>query len=164
LGKKFQKARELLGAGRNVEALGLYATLYRQFPQSGPEYGNAAMQSGDLDLGNRILEEARCREPNNPKLLAGLADIYGNWGLHAKYRVLVSEAAAIDSRNLDLQIKLATFLTRTIVSKKPAGGQPVPRAGFRETNWRVPCPRIWTAVKTSSRKPNNNSVNCSLPN
>src|ERR1700722_10534550 len=113
LGKKFQKARELLGAGRYVEALSLYATLIKEFPQGSIEYGSAAMQSGDLDLGNRILEKVRSREPNNATLLLKLAEIYGNGGLHAKYRALLSEAAGIEPGNLNLQIKLATVLTRT---------------------------------------------------
>ena len=113
LGRKFQKARELLAAGRYVEALSSYAALIKEFPQGTLEYGTAAMQSGDLDLGNQILEKIRSREPSNAKLLVSLAGIYGNWGLHAKYRALLSEAAGIEPGNLELQIQLATFLTRT---------------------------------------------------
>jgi tetratricopeptide (TPR) repeat protein len=113
LNKKLQKARNLTGSGNHAEALNLYATLVKHFPQGGGEYGRAAAQSADFELADRIWENLRRREPKNPELLARLAGEYGTVGLHAKSRALFAEAAEIEPGNLDFQIKLAWLLTRT---------------------------------------------------
>jgi len=114
LGKHLQKARHLLKSGSFAEALSLYASIVRQFPQGGFEYGGAVMQSGDFQLADRILEKVRSREPRNVRLLSGLAEeIYANCGLNTKSRALLSEAAGLEPGNLELQIKLARFLTRS---------------------------------------------------
>jgi tetratricopeptide (TPR) repeat protein len=113
LNKKLQKARELMASGHFAEALSLYATLVKHFPQGGGEYGRAAAKSGDLDLADRIWENMRSRESKNAEVLAKLAEEYGTAGLHAKSRSLFLEAAGIQPNNLDVQIKLAWLLTRT---------------------------------------------------
>ncbi len=100
-------------SGNFAEALGLYATLVKHYPQGGGEYGRAAAQSGDFALADRIWENVRKYEPKNPTILSGLAGEYGKIGLHTKSRVLFSEAANLEPRNLDAQTKLAWLLART---------------------------------------------------
>ena len=113
LGKKLLKARGFMESGNFAEALSLYATLVKQFPRGGGEYGRAAAQTGDFALADRIWENLRRQESKNAEVLSGLAGEYGKIGLHTKSRALFSEAATIEPRNLDLQIKLAWLLSRT---------------------------------------------------
>src|SRR3984957_10363732 len=113
LGKKLLKARGFMESGNFAEALSLYATLVKQFPRGGGEYGRAAAQSGDFALADRIWENLRQSEPKNAEVLSGLAGECGKIGLHTKSRTLFSEAATLEPRNLDLQIKLAWLLSRT---------------------------------------------------
>jgi tetratricopeptide (TPR) repeat protein len=113
LGKKLLKARGFMESGNFAEALSLYAALVKYYPQGGGEYGRAAAQSGDFALADRIWENVRKYEPKNAGVLAGLAGEYGKIGLHTKSRVLFSEAANLEPRNLDSQIKLAWLLART---------------------------------------------------
>ena len=113
LGKKLQKARYFMESGNFAEALGLYATLVKQFPQGGGEYGRAAAHAGDFDLADRIWEKVRRHEPKNAELLSGLAGEYGKIGLHYQITRVILRSANIDPRNLDVQIKLAWLLART---------------------------------------------------
>ena len=113
LGKKLQRARDFMESGNFAEALNLYATLVKHYPQGGGEYGRAAAESGDFALADRIWEKLRKHEPKNADVLSRLAGEYGKVGLHAKSRELFSDAAAIEPQNRDVQIKLAWLLART---------------------------------------------------
>ncbi len=113
--QKLQKARHLMQLENHAEALCLYASLVKQFPQAGlwGEYGRAAAVSGDFDLAIRSWENVRSLQPNTASLLSQLALEYQNIRLRSKARELYYQAAKLEPRNLDVHIKLARLLART---------------------------------------------------
>jgi tetratricopeptide (TPR) repeat protein len=110
---KLEKARHLMGLKKYAEALALYATVVKQFPQGGGEYGRAAADSGDFDLAFQIWEQFLRHQPGNAGLMARLAEEYQTIGLYARARELLAKAAEIEQRNLELQLKRAALLART---------------------------------------------------
>jgi Flp pilus assembly protein TadD len=96
-----------------AEALNLYAAVVKQFPQGGGEYGRAAADAGDFDLAVRVWGKFLGYQPESAGLLMRLADEYQSIGLHAKACDLLVSAASLEPRNLELRLKLASFLART---------------------------------------------------
>lgn len=110
---KLQRARQCMAEKKYAEALPLYATLVKQFPQGAGEYGRAAADSGDFELAMGVWEKFLGQHRADALLLSRLADEFQTIGLHARARALLSTAAAIQPGNLDLQLKLAALLART---------------------------------------------------
>ncbi len=98
-----------------AEALKLYAQLVKEFPQGGLgyEYGRAAAVAGDFDLAEQIWENLLSGEPKTAELLSQLAGEYGKIWLFSKARALSFEAASLEPGNLNVQLNLASFLSRT---------------------------------------------------
>ena len=97
------------------EALKLYGDLARQFAMTSlwSEYGQAAATAGDFDLAEQIWEKIRTFEPNTGDLLSRIATEYGKIWLFAKARTLLFEAVNLEPGNLNVQLSLASFLSRT---------------------------------------------------
>ncbi len=100
---------------QDVEALGAYAKLVKQYPEAGlrGEYGRAAAVAGDFDLAGRVWDTMRRQGPVTADLLSRLAWEFQSIRLHGKARELYAEAAAVEPRNLDALISLAAILART---------------------------------------------------
>jgi tetratricopeptide (TPR) repeat protein len=111
--QNLQNARQLIKTRNHAEGLALYAKLSAESPDCGAEYGRAAAHCGDFDLAVRIWEKIRSADPNNFAYIHWLAGEYAKLGLNSKSRALLSTAAIMEPRNLDVQIKLAWLLSRT---------------------------------------------------
>lgn len=112
ISKKLKKARDLMRLGNHAQALQLYATMAQQFPEGLGEYGSAAAQSGDFDLARRLWDRYAQVMSRNASALAWLSGECGKVGMHARAGGLWTQAAALEPRNLELQIKLAMFLVK----------------------------------------------------
>jgi tetratricopeptide (TPR) repeat protein len=113
--EKLQQARQFAQFRNFGNALRLYSQLAKECSEGGfwEEYGSVAAQAGEFDLAEQIWEKLRTLEPNTAKLLSKLASEYGNIWLFAKAREFSFKAAELDPGNLEVQVNLASFLSRT---------------------------------------------------
>ncbi len=113
--QKLQQARQFAQGRNHGQALRLYAQLAKECSESGfwEEYGGVAAEAGEFELAEQAWEKLMTLQPNTGRALSQLAGEYGKIWLFAKARELSFKAAELEPNNLEIQLSLASFLSRT---------------------------------------------------
>ena len=94
------RAAESLAAGRVDDAYWWAREAMLQDPELARGYNTLGVvyrRHGDLALAQRVLERARAIEPDNPQVVANLAQVYADQGRNAEAAVLLQRLAQLEA-------------------------------------------------------------------